>query len=122
MWLYNANLFQYCHYHAGTPDKANTPARKGITMKFYNRAPQAQFVQLPSHIDQTGLLRWLLYVAAFIFYLFTRSTTVSAADSTALFMYQLAVLVAEGLIFSSGALVGLWQVSQMFLQHHQTID
>lgn len=67
-------------------------------------------MQAPSQMDKLGLLRWLLYAAAFIFYLYTRGTTVSAAGSKALFLYQLSVLMAECLHFISGALVGVWQV------------
>jgi hypothetical protein len=79
-------------------------------MAFYNRNPQAHMMRAPSRVDLLGLLCWLLYVAAFIFYLFTRGTTVSAAGSMPLFLYQLSVLVAECLLFISGALIGVWQV------------
>ncbi len=97
---------------AGASEKADAPTRqtKEISMAFYNRHQQSDTMCCPSRVDQLGLLRWLLYVAAFIFYLFTRGTTVNVAGNKALFFYQLAVLVAECLHFISGALIGLWQV------------
>ena len=57
------------------------------------------------------MLRLLLYIASFGFYLFTRSTTMDARGNVPLFLYQLAVIIFEGFFFLSGCLVGLWQVS-----------
>jgi hypothetical protein len=77
---------------------------------FYNREQTARKMQHFHDLDVLGLLRWLYLIVAFGFYLYTRSTTVDAENSKLLFLYELAVLIAEGLIFSSTALVGLWQV------------
>lgn len=60
-------------------------------------------------MDPVGAALWVLYVAAFAFYLFCRSTTVVHWAAPALLAYQLAVLVAEGLVFTSGAIIGLSQ-------------
>lgn len=73
-----------------------------------------------SHVDYVGLLRWLLYIAAFGLYFFTRCNTNSAVGSKDLFAYQLAVLLAECFIFISGALIGLWQVRIPLLELDQS--
>lgn len=71
----------------------------------------------PFHTDVCGLLRCIGFVAAFGFYLFSRSTTLDPAATGTLYAYQIAVLLAECAIFSSGVVVGLWQVGSSQLNY-----
>ena len=80
-----------------------------IDMHFQSHQRRVADQSRPSHMDPVGAALWALYVAAFAFYLFCRSTTVGPWAAPALLAYQLAVLVAEGLVFTSGAIIGLSQ-------------
>ncbi len=70
---------------------------------------------------QVGSALWLLYVAAFAFYLYCRSTTVGLWAAPALLAYQIVVLVAEGLVFTSNAIIGLSQARQLHAQNRRDI-
>ena len=77
--------------------------------QFHHQKPPGRTSRLRHSIDYFGTLNLLLYIAAFGFYLFTRSTTTSTPGT--LLAYQVAMLLAEGFIFLSGLVIGLWQVS-----------
>ena len=79
--------------------------------RFHHQRPQGRTSRLRHYIDVLGTLIVLLYIAAFGFYLFTRSTTDSVAGT--LVAYQIAMLSAEGFVFLSGLVFGLWQVSPL---------
>jgi hypothetical protein len=83
---------------------------------FYNKKGPGRTSQLPRTFDQLGLLLLILYIAAFGFYLFTRSTTDSMPGT--LVAYQIAMLVAEGFVFLSGLVFGLWQVRALHCLVH----
>jgi len=85
---------------------------KIVRPHFYGRTPprtQAA-AQQPIETDGWAMLRLVLFIISFVFNLFTRSTTMDAKGSTPLYLYQLAVIFAEGLFFLSGCLIGIWQV------------
>ncbi|KAK9842240.1 hypothetical protein WJX81_002174 [Elliptochloris bilobata] len=88
-----------------------------IDMHFQSHQRRVADQSRPSHMDPVGAGLWALYVAAFAFYLYTRATTVGSWVQLALLAYQLAVLVAEGLVFTSGAIIGLSQTRQLYADH-----
>ena len=100
---------ELCCVCAGVVSKL--PHEKSMAVQFYNQEVPGRLLRQAYSTDRWGLLRWLFYILAFAFYLFTRSTTVSSGATATLFAYQIVVLMAEAVIFLSGCLVGMWQVS-----------
>eukprot|EP00884_Botryococcus_braunii_P012112 jgi/Botrbrau1/20901/Bobra.0135s0032.1 len=97
--------------------KENVGAPKAI--KFAAKAPDVKGVSLPSHLVPLGVLQCLLYVMCFAFYLFCRSTTISATEVKAsLFAYQLIFLLAECCLFSSGMAFALNKVRALYPIKH----
>ncbi len=78
-------------------------------MRFQSHQRRVADQSRPSHLDAVGAGLWALYVAAFGFYLFCRATTVGRGAPPPLLAYQIVVLIAEGLVFTSGAILGLSQ-------------
>ncbi len=89
-----------------TPAWRRTPT---IDMRFQSHQRRVADQSRPSHLDAVGAGLWALYVVAFGFYLFCRGTTVGRGAPAPLLAYQVVVLVAEGLVFTSGAILGLSQ-------------
>jgi len=80
-----------------------------IDMRFQSHQRRVADQSRPSHLDAVGAGLWALYVAAFGFYLFCRATMVGRGAPPPLLAYQIVVLIAEGLVFTSGAILGLSQ-------------
>ena len=96
---------------AGEEQQKSSQNTQNITRtQFYGRTKPKRPAAGHEPTNTWAVLRLALFSASFGFYLFTRSTTVDATGSIPLFLYQLAVLLAEGLHFFSGCLVGIWQV------------
>lgn len=104
--------FPHGDHAAGEENHTHHKEQKILRADFYgNTEPKRPAAGHEAAQADTGaVLRLVLFVAGFGFYLFTRSTTMDARGSAPLFLYQLAVLLAESLHFVSGCLVGIWQV------------
>lgn len=112
---YKEALRSECHAAGESYNSSARNEHKIVKTQFYGRSSGIGQLapQEPIRIDIWAMLRLLLYIASFGFYLFTRSTTMNARGSVPLFLYQLAVIIFEGFHFFSGCLVGLWQVSSL---------
>ena len=105
-------LLPHWDHAAGEETHNNQKEQQIFRIQFYGRTePKRPATGHEATQTNTGAeLRLALFLASFGFYLFTRSTTMNARGSTPLFLYQLAMLLAESLHFFSGCLIGIWQV------------